>query len=459
VTARLPIRWKLTLWYALLLAAALLFFGLLLYFGVKRTLYENFEEQVRNEAAFALSGVSLREGSLEIAPDAVARLEDDDHYVRLVDAGGAALLDTSEGLGGIPADPEAIAAALEGETGFTTYHGAAEPLGIVTTPVTINDEIVGVLEVGSSRGDTDEVLRTILLALVIAGPLALTAASAGGYFLAGRALAPVVTITRMAAELETDDLTKRLDLPLPDDELGRLAQTFDAMLGRVESSFERQRQFTTDAAHELRTPLAAMRGEIDLALARPRGEAEYRQALQGLDEDVERMSRLTATLLTLARSDAGQMALDRRPVDLADMVRGALGRYASRAEREGMNLVDETSPVRCAVDSDLMGQLLANLLDNAFAHTPGRGRIAAGCVAAGAEARVWVEDSGSGIPTEHQDRVFDRFYRVDAGRVRESGGTGLGLAIVKAIAEAHGGRLALTSEAGAGTRVEIAIPC
>jgi heavy metal sensor kinase len=292
----------------------------------------------------------------------------------------------------------------------------------------------------------------------IAGPLVLLIATAGGYLLAGRALAPVDAITTLASEVSAGDLHARLDLDLPDDELGRLARTFDAMLERIETSFERQRRFTSDAAHELRTPLATMRSQIDIILARSRAAGDYREAFQELDVDVERMTKLVAALLTLARSDSGQLPLERAPTDLAAIIAAVLGPYDQTARGAGLSLIDQSSSTECAVDRDLIIRLLINLLDNAIAHTPPGGRISVGCGVRDGRARLWVEDTGTGIPPEHQPHVFDRFYRVDPGRARAHGGTGLGLSIAQAIVEAHGGTISLESTPGMGTRVEAMFP-
>ena len=281
-------------------------------------------------------------------------------------------------------------------------------------------------------------------------------AAAGGYLLAGRALlrSPPSPISRRASAPAT--FGARLDLDLPDDELGRLARTFDAMLARIDDAFERQRRFTGDAAHELRTPLSLMRSQVDLALARPRSTGAYRDACR-LDETSERLTGLVGTLLTLARSDAGQLATERAPFDLAETVRLVARAVRPLAEEAGVDLRDETAPAPLVADEDLLVQVLVNLVDNALAHTPagsGRSSLAAGRRRPGPALG---RRHRKGIPAEHQARVFDRFYRVDAGRSR-AGEDGLGLAICKAIAEAHGGTIALTSRSGSGTRVELVLP-
>jgi two-component system, OmpR family, heavy metal sensor histidine kinase CusS len=331
---------------------------------------------------------------------------------------------------------------------------------IVTEPVrdTSTNAIVGALQFGLDRDDVDEPLAQLLAVFALVSPLLLLAAAGGGYLLAGRALAPVAAITDLAARVGAQDLSARLQLDLPDDELGRLAQTFNAMLARIEDAFERQRHFTADAAHELRTPLSLMRSQVDITLARSRSAAAYREALQGLDGDLQRMTGLVSTLLMLARADTRTLVPDRSGFDLADTVALILEQYTPMADEAGIDLRAEADPAPLEADEDLLVQVLVNLIDNALAHTPRAGTVTVGCRSVAGEVQLWVSDTGRGIQTADQERVFDRFYRVDAGRARVNGGTGLGLAICRAIVEAHGGTIALTSRIEHGTRVVVALP-
>jgi heavy metal sensor kinase len=259
----------------------------------------------------------------------------------------------------------------------------------------------------------------------------------------------------MAASIGANDLHERLDLDLPNDELGRLAQTFDAMLARMEDAFARQTRFSGDAAHELRTPLTLMRGQIDLALNHPRTPDEYREALGQLDLDLARITSLVETLLALARADAGQLAPDLSPFDLADTIGTILDLYDDAATAAGIAMRGACQSLTVTADEDLIIQVLVNLVDNALAHTPPGGEIAIECVQQANLAVITVADNGSGIPEEHQDRVFDRFYRVGHTHQR---GAGLGLAIARAIVERHGGTIHLASVEGTGTTIELRLP-
>jgi signal transduction histidine kinase len=319
--------------------------------------------------------------------------------------------------------------------------------------------------------------------LLIVAPLGIAISALTGYLLAGRALRPVADITNLASQIDGDDLGARLNLDLPADELGRLASTFDLMLGRIDEAFQRQRQFTGDAAHELRTPLALMRSQIDLAMTQAESTNEYREALAALDGDVTRMTVLVGMLLSLARADAGQLTPNREPVDLADLARDVTEQLEPVAADKGIRLTAELASVTAMVDADMIIQVLVNLIDNAIKHTPAGGavtvRVAGGNEVAGSQSSVprneksdpatdhWlpatisVSDTGVGIPAVHLPRIFDRFYRVDLGRARSaggSGGIGLGLAICQAIAHAHHGSLTATSVDGKGATFTLSIP-
>ena len=458
---RLRVRWRLTLWYAALLAVAMLLFAGGLYLVLKQRLYAGFDEQLLNQATLTLASVRIRDGLPTMAPPTTSQA-DGEYFLRLLSADGRTVLAVRGNPSNIPLDAEVATAAAAGLTQFSAAADEdGDTLRIATVPVRrsgAGGAVVGLLQVGLDRNEIDEPLHDFLQAFAVVGPLSLLLATGGGYLLASRALAPVASMTRLAAGINAGDLQARLGLDLPNDELGTLARTFDAMLGRIEDAFERQRRFTGDAAHELRTPLSLMRSQVDLALARPRAAEDYREALRGLDDDLQRLTDLVAALLTLARADSGTLIPDVLPFDLAITIALTLEQYASAAAAAHIDLRDETRPTPLVADEDLLVQVLVNLIDNALRHTAPGGTISAGCRGEHRQARLWIVDTGSGIAPEHQRRVFDRFYRIDAARGRNHGGTGLGLAISREIAEAHGGTIVLTSALGGGTRVELTLP-
>jgi heavy metal sensor kinase len=456
--AKLPIRWRLTFWYATFLALALLLFGTAIYFAVRHEIYDSFEEELHNRTTAAQSAVNTESPNISVDSTAVANLRDDEHFIRLLTSDGEVIVDTSSDVGVPPPDPALIADVVAGNERSSKVEGAEGRFWVIATPIYRGDTVAGVLEVGSSSEDEDDLLKVLLVSLLVAAPVVLALASLGGYALAGRALRPVAEITELAQNISGERLDARIDLDLPDDELGRLARTFDAMLARIEDTFERQRQFTGDAAHELRTPLTLLRSQVDITLSRARSADEYRDALVAIDGDIDRLTGLVTTLLLLARTDTGKLVIDRVPFRIDETIRSLLDQYAPQAHSSGIELVRETTPDTVEGDEGLIFQVLINLLDNSFAHASTGGRIAIGNRNDGRTSEIWVDDDGAGISQEHLPRVFDRFYRVDTGRTRRDGGTGLGLAISKAIVEVHDGTIRMASSPGQGTRVTLTLP-
>ena len=333
------------------------------------------------------------------------------------------------------------------------------PLRVTAFPTQRGDEIVGVLEVGQTEDDVSDTLATLLLIMGIAYPVALVVAGFGGVFLARRALSPIDNVTRTARQISAEDLSQRLSLRLPDDEVGRLAQTFDEMIARLDDAFRRQRRFTADASHELRTPLTIIKGQIDVSLQKEREPEAYRQVLQAVNEEIDRLIRLAGSLLTLTRADAGQIPLTFESMDMAEVMDGVLEQLQSVATAKGVGLRLEPGPaVAIQADEDLLLQLKLNLLDNAIKYTPPVGEVTVGWRVNGTQVTLQVQDTGLGISSEHLPHLFDRFYRVDRARSRAEGGVGLGLAISRWIAEAHGGAIEVESSPNQGSTFTVLLP-
>jgi heavy metal sensor kinase len=231
------------------------------------------------------------------------------------------------------------------------------------------------------------------------------------------------------------------------------------MIDRLDAAFRRQRQFTADASHELRTPLTAMKGQVEVALSRPRDPAAYREVLQAVNEEVDRLIRLVGSLLTLSRADSGQIRIALEAVSVSELVAAAAEQVHPMAQQRGLELIVEPGPdLTLRADQDLLLQLLLNLLDNGIKHTSAGGRVTAGWRANGRQVELWVCDTGVGIASEHLPRIFDRFYRVDKARSRAEGGAGLGLSICRWIAEAHGGSISVESARGQGSTFTVRLP-
>jgi heavy metal sensor kinase len=279
-----------------------------------------------------------------------------------------------------------------------------------------------------------------------------------GWVVAGRVLAPIGRITGVAREIQATDLSRRIRLQGPNDELKQLADTFDAMLARIDAAFTAQQQFLADASHELRNPLAIIRTNADLALTDEDPQVEeLRQAVVVVKRASDRMARLVDDLLALARRESPTFAIEQ--VDLGGAVTEASEEFLAPAEARGIVLDRAIAPgVVVMGDGDALKRAVANLLENAVRLAPTGSRIR---LAVGSErglAWVAVSDEGPGIAAEQQPRVFDRFWRADKARSRADGGTGLGLSIVRQIAQSHGGDVQLQSKLGVGSTFTIWLP-
>ena len=458
--ARAPIRLRLTAWYVLLLAVILAAFCAAVYLLQRNALLSNLDESLENRADSLAAVVPVGDSTAASSGRPTTSLTEREEFSRVFNADGNVVSNDAAGLGGVPVDEPSVAQALAGETVHRSVNsGNDERLRSALAPIRRDSRIVGAVEVGRTEDDATESLATLIWIMAAAYGVTLLAAGGGGLFLAQRALAPIDTVTRLARDLSADDLSQRLDLKLPDDEVGRLAATFDDMIGRLEAAFRRQRQFTSDASHELRTPLTALKGDIEVALQKERDPEAYRVVLRAVNNDVDRLIRLVGTLLMLARADTGELPIAVEPVELGTLAEGAVEQLRHIALERGVTItLAGGAPVTVEADEDLLLQLLINLLDNAFKHTPREGHVDVQWAVQEGIARLSVTDTGEGIGPEHLPRIFDRFYRVDPARSRADGSVGLGLAISRWIAEAHHGSISVVSAPGEGTSFSVALP-
>jgi len=291
-------------------------------------------------------------------------------------------------------------------------------------------------------------------------PLLVLLASFLGYWLSGRSLAPVNRIIETAGRIGAQNLSSRLEVPKARDELRRLTETLNAMLARIEASFKSITQFTADASHDLRTPVAVIRATAEITLRKPRTPEEYHRALSTILETSVDTSELLENLLTLARADAGAAGMEMRPLDLAAHVQKARERAALLGLEKALDVTATTppEPVWVKADAIAVDRLLLILLDNAVKYSPSGGRCEIALSQSENHAQITVRDSGAGIPETELNNIFDRFYRVDRVRSKNTGGAGLGLAIARGIAEMHGGTIAAESTVGSGSAFHVQIP-
>jgi len=458
-----PIRVRLTLWYMLMLALVLALFGAVLYLTLRTSLYANLDGVLRSSTSLLANMLEVNDGSLAVDLDKPLQWNDPkqgESFWRILDPAGRVVAHSvPNDLGSVPILPQAFETGRHGQEHLQTLYVQGEPIRVYTGAIQQGARLVAIVQAGVSLSDVNQTLSTFAWTILLALPLTVLFAGWGGLFLASRALRPVDQITRTAASISARDLSQRLSLDLPSDEIGRLARTFDAMLARLDEAFREQARFVADASHELRTPLTVMRGTISVALSRPRKASDYQQVLQEVEDETERMSRLVEQLLALARADTGHLSVQRQRVELSGLLADLADHASTLAEPKGLAVFAQIAQgLEANTDPDLLTQIVLNLLDNAIKYTP------SGAIYLSAEAiesyliQITVADTGPGIPQEHLARIFQRFYRVDTARSRDVGGAGLGLALAREYARLLGGDLTVASAPGDGATFTLTLP-
>lgn len=454
------IRVRFALWTAGLILVLLVAFGAIVYYSVAQGLTAAVDEALNLSATQTLAALNVENGVITLADgfpeidNQSAAIIERGLTVRVLDAAGQAV----QSFGPARALPAPLdLAQTDGESVALQSVAATDsgPLRILSTPVLEDGRVVGAVQIAASLAGAEATLGRLLATLLLSGALLTVVAALGGYALAARALSPIDQMTRTARRISAEDLSARLDLPATDDEVGRLAATFDEMLGRLDDSFQRERQFTANASHELRTPLAAMQAILEVVRAQPRTPVEYEAAIDDLAEEADRLRTLVDRLLYLARNDAQRCDM-RQPVELTFLLADIVDSLEPLAEQKGV-VLSLTTPSKLAIrgDADSLVRLFVNLIDNAIKYTA-QGAVGVVATAETDWVRVAVSDTGVGIAPEHLPHIFDRFYRADAART--SHGSGLGLAIAHAIARAHGGDISVASQPGQGTTFTVKLP-
>ena len=312
--------------------------------------------------------------------------------------------------------------------------------------------------VGRSLQPEFERLHQLALWLTGLGAVVLTLGLAGGWWLAARAIRPIDDISAAAARIATGDLSHRISTEATDNELGRLAGVLNSTFARLEAAFAQQARFTADASHELRTPLTVILSQTQMALARERPAADYRETLEACQRAAQRMRRLMESLLELARLDGGAEPMQKLPFDLARVTGEVIDLLRPLAEERKITLRSELATAECLGDSERLAQVITNLVSNAIYHHRPGGEVDIITRRDEAGVTLIVADNGPGISPEHLPHIFDRFYRADTARTTAHGHTGLGLAISRAIVEAHAGTIGVESSPGAGARFTVRLP-
>lgn len=301
-------------------------------------------------------------------------------------------------------------------------------------------------------------LRTFAWQLVLSGAIVLAIGLTGGWLISRSILRPIAAIAATASRISGTNLTERIAEQEVESELAGLARVLNETFDRLQEAFDRQMQFTADASHELRTPLAVLRSQAELALARPRTEAEYQQALSACLRAAIRMTDLVEQLLLLARADSGMAVLKKAPVAWATVVNDVLEQLSPLAKEKDISLHVKLQEVVVHGDAVALAQVVSNLVTNAIQHNRPGGRVQIRLRGDAHEAELHIHDTGPGIAKKDQARLFERFYRVDQARARTSGGNGLGLAICLSIINAHDGEIGFESNPGEGTTFWVRLP-
>jgi heavy metal sensor kinase len=451
--ARVPIRIRVTAAFAIAMAAVLAASGLFLYLRLSSHLALALDRELRLRAQDLTALVHDPNASL--VHDSASRfVERGESYAQLLTPTGR-VLDATRPLGRTP-----VLSRLQlAEAGRKPIYidrpsvpGLDEPSRVLATSVRSAGRPL-VLAVGATVQDRAETLASFRDELLVAGPLALILAAAAGYFLAGLSLKPVESMRRRAAAISAETPGERLPVAPTGDELERLGTTLNEMLSRLEAAVARERDFVADAGHELRTPLALLRTELELAWRHAGSADELREAVRRSSREVERLAQLAEDLLLIARSDRGRLPLQIETLHVAEVYAAVRDRVAWRADAQGTDVVVAADDALVRGDRLRLEQALTNLVDNSLRYGAGTIRLATST--ADGELRLHVRDDGPGFPDGFRERAFERFTRADGARGR--GGAGLGLAIVRTIAEAHGGS-AHASSGDRGTDVWISLP-
>ncbi|MBF0282065.1 MAG: HAMP domain-containing protein [Zetaproteobacteria bacterium] len=453
--------------YVVVELTILLIAGLLIYSLLSRQVYNDVDEELYAQAQSVVN--ELNHSDFTFWPFHVREFTN--HFngsVQLVDTNGDIQFTFGKNL--LQDDTGGILKALkQAMTGRSIIFVSTETLlradnmRVIAAAVRKDNEIVGVLLLGRNTQEIQKIFKLLYSLGGFLGLLSIVISCVVGYMMARRALKPIGQITATAKAVSSGDLTRRLDSDVHDKEIRELITSLNSMFEDLESNFNAQKRFTADASHELRIPLTILKGEVEVALRHPRSEEEYKHLLGQHLDIIERMQRIVNDLLTLARADAGLLEVVQKPVDLSLLLQEIAQHHLILFDDHKIQLeMDIDDDLEILADAGHIERIVFNLLNNAFKFAPRNSTIYLSAHVYENEAVIMVKDQGLGISPDQQKRLFDRFYRVDDARARQShhhgGGAGLGLAICKRIVEAHGGAIRVESALGKGAAFFVHLP-
>lgn len=461
------IRSRLTAWHVAVLGFFLILFSILLYAFLSKRLHESIDNSLKVSASVVKKAALIDYSrtplpGLDLFFDQFLGYSNINKFYRIYDGSGN-VDSRSKGIDAskFPLTQDSYSRATKGEITYETFTLAPKQhIRVITMPVIRNDNLVNLIQVGTSLKGVEDTLKNLRIFLIAAIPGVLILSTLGGRFMATRALKPVSEITQTAQNIAHGaNLSERIPMPEVEDEIGNLTYTFNEMMDRLEKSFAQVRQFSSDASHELRTPLTVLKGQSELVLSKPRSKMEYQEVLSSNLEEINYMSRILEDLLILSKGDEGEIPLEREPVEL--------GHIIEEVTRQGEILADEKDvkivlayleQVTIFGDAHRLKQMVWILIHNAIKFTPGGGEIKVTLQDLDDTVYFSIKDTGIGIPEQDLPKIFDRFYRVDKARSKKEGGSGLGLAICKFIVDRHHGTIEVESKLGEGTKFKIRFP-
>ncbi len=468
------IRFRLTLWYALVLVVVFLVSDILLYKRFRKSQLDTIDSTLywaAEEVESAIAGVPYEKWKENIRrverSFIVNRLfiqllefpEKKEENLLLISrsgilAGNISLKDLWDMISSrFPEKPIYL------DVNINEVHPVAHPMRFILYPLLRPGNKKYLVQVGISLKKMFTTLKSFLIILLVSAPLLLVVSVVGGYFILTEALRPVQTVVRTARKITTEDLSHRIDPKNRKDEIGQLITTFNQMISRLERSVQQLKQFSSDASHDLKTPLTVIRGEIDIALRKERTPKEYKKTLVSVQEEAKKLEGVIENLMFLSRIDARDGNSQMQPVPLDETLLNVYEKTALLANKKGIYyLIDEIDSASIMGDGILLNRLFMNVLDNAIKYTPAGGKVKIALATGNGHALFTVSDTGVGIPAESLPYIFDRFYRVDESRTQRPEGSGLGLSIVKKIADIHHAQVEVQSVLHQGTTVRIAFP-